>query len=104
MLEFSLFQVTKNTPNHVRIFIPTELRTVNTELYSVRIVKSILVCRSSHRICSVKNVFLKISQNLLEDTCARDLTNDIMTNNRMPLLEDDLEFVIKMFSILTMMK
>ena len=28
-------------------------------------------CRSSHRRCSIKKVFLEISQNLQENTCAR---------------------------------
>ena len=35
-------------------------------------------CRSSHRRCSVKKVFLEISQNSQENTCARDSFNKVV--------------------------
>ena len=42
------------------------------ELESIERVKFFhFICRSSHQRCSVKKVFLEISQNSQENTCAR---------------------------------
>ena len=53
------------------IYIKSILSSVTTFSYLSNWNHEIRLCRSSHRRCSTKKVFLQISQNLQENTCAK---------------------------------